>query len=86
MSSAKEIAQWVVDNRYPKSKKEKISDFEMYHELVVKIEKLCNVVPIADPPIDQSSKDCSTCYYRFNDLDALPCRNCIKYSSYKPFL
>jgi hypothetical protein len=25
------IAQWVIDNRYPKSENEKVSDVEMYH-------------------------------------------------------
>lgn len=35
-----EIAQWVIDNRYAKSEKEKVSDFEMYHLLIEKIEAL----------------------------------------------
>jgi hypothetical protein len=43
MKTAKEIAQWVIDNRYPKSENEKVSDAEMYHELVEGIEKLCNI-------------------------------------------
>ncbi|PTX14432.1 hypothetical protein C8N40_11197 [Pontibacter mucosus] len=38
MSKAKEIAQWVIDNRYPKSEKEKLSDTELFNELVDKIE------------------------------------------------
>jgi len=42
MKTAKEIAQWVIDNRYPKSENEKVPDVEMYHELVENIEKLCN--------------------------------------------
>lgn len=29
-----EIAQWVIDNRYSKSEFEKVSDFEMFHEIV----------------------------------------------------
>ena len=29
-----ELAQWVIDNRYPKSENEKISDFEMFHFIV----------------------------------------------------
>jgi hypothetical protein len=29
--TAEEKAQWVIDNRYPKSEKDKVSDFEMYH-------------------------------------------------------
>lgn len=43
MKKAKEIAQWVIDNRYPKNENEKVSDVEMYHELVESIEKLCNI-------------------------------------------
>jgi hypothetical protein len=29
-------------NRYPKSENEKVSDAEMYHELVESIEELCD--------------------------------------------
>lgn len=29
-----EIAQWVIDNRYPKNELNKISDFEMYHHII----------------------------------------------------
>ena len=36
------IAQWVIDNRYPKSEFNKISDMEMYHEIVGMIDKLIN--------------------------------------------
>lgn len=28
------LAQWVIDNRYAKSEKEKIGDFEMYHFII----------------------------------------------------
>ena len=31
MKTTKEIAQWVIDNRYSKSENEKVSDVEMYH-------------------------------------------------------
>ena len=34
MNSIQELAQWVIDNRYSKSAKEKISDLEMYHTIV----------------------------------------------------
>jgi hypothetical protein len=34
MNSIQEIAQWVIDNRSSKSKKEKISDLEIYHTIV----------------------------------------------------
>jgi len=32
-----EIAQWVIDNRYPKSENLKTSDFEIYHFLTAQI-------------------------------------------------
>jgi uncharacterized protein YmfQ (DUF2313 family) len=35
--NAEQIAQWVIDNRYPKSEKEKLSDFELYHGLIDRI-------------------------------------------------
>jgi len=38
--NAQEIAQWVIDNRYPKSEKEKVSDLEMFYYLVDEITKL----------------------------------------------
>lgn len=34
MNSIQELAQWVIDNRYPKSQKEKTSDLEMYHTII----------------------------------------------------
>lgn len=37
---AEEIAQWVIDNRYSKSEKQKISDAEMYRFIVNVINKL----------------------------------------------
>lgn len=33
----KKIAQWVIDNRYPKSEDNKVSDSELYHGIVDKI-------------------------------------------------
>lgn len=33
-----EVAQWVIDERYPKGEYEKISDHELYHGLIEKIE------------------------------------------------
>ena len=35
-----EIAQWVIDNRFPKSEDNKVSDLEMYHKLVDEINRL----------------------------------------------
>jgi len=39
-NNEQEIAQWVIDNRYPKSEKEKVSDLEMFYYLVDEITKL----------------------------------------------
>ena len=35
-----EIAQWVIDNRYPKSENDKVSDSEMYYDLINKINQI----------------------------------------------
>jgi len=43
MKTPEEIAQWVIDNRYPQSEKQKVSDTEMYHNLVDSIANLCNL-------------------------------------------
>lgn len=67
MKTAKEIAQYVIDNRYPKSENEKVSDVEMYHELVESIEKLCNIPLVMD---------CSTCKYREVSKYVEPCYGC----------
>jgi hypothetical protein len=42
MKSIQELAQWVIDNRYPKSENNKISDFEMYNFLIENFDKLNN--------------------------------------------
>jgi len=53
MKTAKEIAQWVIDNRYPKNEKDKVSDLEMYHELVESIEKLSNIPAVNVSVVEQ---------------------------------
>lgn len=70
--NAKEIAQWVIDNRYPKSESEKVSDHEMYHELVLKIEQ-CNKPTI----------DCSTCKHRDISKYVGPCYDCSEFSHHQ---
>lgn len=40
MNTPEQIAQWVIDHRYPKSEFDKMSDFEMYHGLVDRINSL----------------------------------------------
>ena len=37
---AEEIAQWVINNRYPKSENNKISDVEMYHKI---LDEICSI-------------------------------------------
>jgi hypothetical protein len=56
MKTAEQIAQWVIDNRYPKSENNKVSDREMYHELVESIAKLCAI-----PRVSNSVFDCPVC-------------------------
>jgi len=74
MSTAKEIAQWVIDNRYPKGENDKVSDFEMYHELLKKIEELFNAPPIID---------CSNCIHINVSKHVNPCYSCNDYSEHK---
>lgn len=43
MKTIQEISQWVIDNRYPKSENDKMSDIEMYHTLIELINQLVNI-------------------------------------------
>lgn len=40
MKTIKQIAQWVIDNRYPKSKYDKVLDSEMYYALIKFFEQI----------------------------------------------
>ena len=40
MKTAEQIAQWVIDNRYPKSENNKVSDTEMYQTLIEAINQV----------------------------------------------
>jgi len=40
MKTPEQIAQWVINHRYAKSEKEKVSDSEMYHKIVKSIKLL----------------------------------------------
>ena len=44
-----EIAQWVMDNRYPKSEHEKISDAEMYHFILDAVNEQLHKLSIGGP-------------------------------------
>ena len=46
-----ELAQWVIDNRYPKGEYNKVSDFEMFHFIVSNVS-----IPI-EPPVKPESTD-----------------------------
>jgi len=38
LKTAESIAQWVIDNRYPKSENDKVSDHDIYHTVKEAIE------------------------------------------------
>ncbi len=65
MSTAKEIAQWVVNNR----KNDSIPDLEYYNEIIKSVETQSNVEPVKkrcnlNPNNPQRCKgDCRNCYY-----------------------
>jgi hypothetical protein len=46
MITAEEIAQWVIDHRYPKSENDKVSDHEMYYVILDKIAVLLEGQPV----------------------------------------
>jgi hypothetical protein len=45
MKTIQEIAQWVIDNRYPKSENNKVSDAEMYHTLIEAMDQVLRQPP-----------------------------------------
>lgn len=53
MNTIEELAQWVIDNRYTKNSKEKISDFEMFNTIVEKSKEL-----LSKPNIEPCEGDC----------------------------
>ena len=46
MKTIQEIAQWVIDNRYPKSENDKVSDFEMYQTLIEAMNQVLRQPPV----------------------------------------
>ena len=52
-----EVAQWAVNNRYPKSENNKISDSEMYHTLIKKIEQAINYTHSCTELCDECSRE-----------------------------
>ena len=47
MKTIQEIAQWVIDNRYPKSENDKVSDTEMYHTLIEAMNQVLRQPPVS---------------------------------------
>lgn len=68
----KEIAQWVIDNRYPEN--DKIPDHELYHELINKIESI-TVEDIEEP-------NCGNCKHCEVSKYIEPCHTCMRGSDY----
>lgn len=47
MKTIQEIAQWVIDNRYPKTENDKVSDGEMYHTLIEAMNQVLRQPPVS---------------------------------------
>lgn len=77
MKTAKDIAQWVIDNRYS-TKDNKVSDVEMYNEIITNIEALLN-----SKHDDNVSVNCNNCKYQNVSSYGDPCYNCIDYSEHQ---
>lgn len=73
MKSAKDIAQWVIDNRYS-TKDNKVSDVEMYHEIVINIEALLRFT---------DERNCNNCKYQNVSSYGDPCYGCVNYSNHQ---
>lgn len=70
MKTIQEIAQWVIDNRYPKSENDKVSDFEMYQTLIEAMNQV-----LRQPPV---SGMCSGCDWIDIDYKVRKCVKCGK--------
>ena len=71
MKTAEQIAQWVIDNRYPKSENNKVSDTEMYQTLIEAINQV-----LRQPPVISSVCDECTAY-PFDERGKTPlCKTC----------
>lgn len=54
------LAQWVIDNRYPKSEKEKVSDLEMFNFIIDAFGDSCEQIdnkPVQSEPVPPFAKD-----------------------------
>ena len=64
---AEQVAQWAVNNRYPKSEFDKVSDHEFYHTLLDKINSLHS-------PAERIEGDAVDCVYEIDFGGNLKCR------------
>lgn len=67
MKTIQEIAQWVIDNRYPKNENDKVSDFEMYQFLIEAMNQV-----LRQPPVSGS-----LCEYCNDDKTSVCCQDCL---------
>lgn len=75
METIQEIAQWVIDNRYPKSENNKVSDAEMYHTLIEAMNQvLCQPLVSGSLP-DANPHTCPECSW-LCDCHSQPCSCC----------
>jgi hypothetical protein len=68
MKTIQEIAQWVIDNRYPKSENDKVSDFEMYHTLIEAMNQI-----LRQPPVTKSVCTCMA-FHKSDECYKLGCK------------
>jgi hypothetical protein len=76
MKTIEEIAQWVIDNRYPKSENDKVSDFEMYQTLIEAMNQV-----LRQPPVS-GQVSCNTCKFFPPQYDDY-CSGCIKFARHE---
>lgn len=80
--TAADIAQWVINNRYPKTETDKVSDFEMYHEIIDKIQN--NFISKSETLTKGLiQKGCYNCIYNHIDIALEPCIYCHNFSKHK---
>jgi hypothetical protein len=61
MKTIQEIAQWVINNRYPKIENDKVSDAEMYHTLIEAMNQVLHQPPVSGSVADAVGRNCPYC-------------------------
>ena len=64
LDEVSKIAQWVIDNRYPKNENNKVSDFEMYYKIIELIQSLQSEI---EQPKSESRMYSQDVYLRFTE-------------------